>query len=292
MATKINTLGDADVTLLKEMAEWFRRKVRTSKGGVPESQDQMAPEIYLARTPAGGIPALDEGTTGTGTGTGTGTNNPTSDDIPGAALCDIYRVVNSGTSIIKVFTLKALVFNVCTFAVPEYTWITVYRDKFGTWFVPSNGGVAGTIGEDSNVADHVHVVGVPGTAVGTSTDNPPWYCERVSLSSGWPPVADPTHIYETVYESENREPRIIDTEGGDVTHIIPLFRDRSGNYYIVFWKTDTEITFEYPLSFTITEDPNTCIITATPTMTTKRISLNVAPPSNTDTGLELDIDTV
>lgn len=134
---------------------------------------------------------------------------------------------------------------------------------------------------EPRIVDHVHVVS---TGAG-------WNCERVSLGDppSWPPtIASPAVVYTGVYESENRKPRIIDS-AGSCSHIIPLYRDIDGNYFIVFWKVDSFEDFEFPTAFTITEDPVTCEITATPTLTTKRFSLSVTPPGTQDTGITLTI---
>ncbi len=137
-------------------------------------------------------------------------------------------------------------------------------DKVCSVFWQSSGEGGGD-GND-NVADHVHVVGYGGSGGIT--------CRRVSLSdpAAWPPEeSDPVVEYVDVWESENRIPRIIDSPG-TATHIIPLYKDRDGNYYIQFWKTDTFDDLELPVGFTITEDPETCIITATPVLETYRLS--------------------
>ncbi len=144
------------------------------------------------------------------------------------------------------------------------------------------GGDGGAAGE-TFVADFVHVVGYSG---GFMT------CRRVTLDSpgAWPPVeSSPVVEYEDVFESENREPRIIDTPG-TATHIKPLYVDRDGNYFVDFWKVDTYDDIEIATgNFTVEEDPDTCEITITPEMETYRISLTVTPPGTAGTGLTLSI---
>ena len=144
------------------------------------------------------------------------------------------------------------------------------------------------------VVDLVHVIdlGETGTGTGTGTTSLGWACERVTLGASWPPTADPTTQYLDVYESENREPRIRDSSG-TVTHVIPLYRcPRSGRYFVVFWKTDTNDEWTDVVSWTIAENTETCVITATPTYRTLRASLTVTPPGTTETGLTLTVEEV
>lgn len=136
-----------------------------------------------------------------------------------------------------------------------------------------------------NHVDNVHVVNV------YDDSHPPvligWQVERVTLGSGsWPPtVADPRVVYETVFESENRDPRLRDEPGdpGDPsTHIIPLFKDVAGNYYIVFWVTNTSYTEDV---LTYSWNVDTCVMTTTTTNYTT--TLTVTSPGIATTGLTL-----
>lgn len=132
------------------------------------------------------------------------------------------------------------------------------------------------------VVDAVHVVNVydpddPETLIG-------WQCERVTLGVGaWPPVvADPPVAYPTVFESENREPRLRDEPGDDATHIIPLYRDAAGNYFIVFWAVATGYT-EDVVAYSF--NPSTCVLSTTTTNYT--VALTVTAPGDQATGLTL-----
>lgn len=144
----------------------------------------------------------------------------------------------------------------------------------------------GTGAGDDLIADHVHVVGNGGSGAIT--------CRRVTLSDpdAWPPVeSSPVVEYENVWESENREPRIVDSPG-TATHIIPLYKDRDGNYYIQFWKTNTYADIETLTSLDLDIVQNEdCSFTVTPdyTFTTKRISLTVTTPGTAGTGLTLTV---
>lgn len=102
----------------------------------------QAPEVYIAKTPPGGIPALSQATA-TGTGTGTDTT-----DTPGYANCDIYRIQLYGDvpELEPVGGLFRRVYNVAGDLVPGNQWIVVVRDKFGSWLVVAPGPEAGSAG--------------------------------------------------------------------------------------------------------------------------------------------------
>lgn len=99
--------------------------------------DQQAPEVYIARTPAGGIPALSEGSD-----TGTG-GVSLHDDAPGYADCDIYCIsdLSDPPLMAKVEGLSKRVYNLSTVDVDEFRWIQIHRDKFGRWLIATGGGV-------------------------------------------------------------------------------------------------------------------------------------------------------
>lgn len=123
-------LNDDDLALLRELTNWWRSQRGNSSGKymVPEDNAQT-PEVYLVRTPAGGIPALaDQGTTGTGTAG--------MDDTPGSAECDVYRVYD-GQFVKLGFTRR--VYNVTGIAIAQGMWVLAVRDKFGIWYAPTMG---------------------------------------------------------------------------------------------------------------------------------------------------------
>lgn len=283
-------LSDRDVRVLREMMREFAQRRQNQQSTSEQGTPSAAPEVYVARVPADGIPALDEGFTGTGTGTGT------MDDSPGYAVCAVYRAVldEVGTpTLIRVADLNKIVYNLSSSTIRGSSWCLVARDKFGYWY--ATGAIDleddGTNLRGATIVDHVHVVeSIPDTGTGTA-GAPSWYCERVVMpyGGGWPPIAQPTVQYLDVRESENRYPRIMDAEGSPPTHIIPLYQDERGNKYIVFWKTDTSDTIELPTSFSISQDPATCTITATPVLGTYTITLEVAPTTDPRTGLRLRI---
>lgn len=107
-----------------------RQRGRNRPPGAQLEHDlRTAPEVYVARAPAGGIPTLYELYI-TGTGSGTGTHY-----LPGFTECDIYQFEEGdyGMELVPVEDESQQVFNITACKVEEDTWIVVERDKFGTW---------------------------------------------------------------------------------------------------------------------------------------------------------------
>lgn len=106
----------------------------------PDRKLPQTPEVYVARTPPGGIPALDA--------QGTGTSD---DDSPGSATCDLYRIVqdfgagtgtaDDGPPSLRPTGRTKLVYNLSEAAVDGDAWVLVVRDKFGNWV--ASGGAGG-----------------------------------------------------------------------------------------------------------------------------------------------------
>lgn len=76
--------------------------------------DFMAPEVYLAKAPTGGIPAR-------------------LGNAPGSVECDIYKIVE-GALVTTEFSKT--VYNLGE-EIEEETWVVVVRDKYGSWIVLS-----------------------------------------------------------------------------------------------------------------------------------------------------------
>jgi hypothetical protein len=139
---------------LRRLLAWHRsRKLTTTgRGAASPGVDvvhELAPEVYVARTPAGGIPALSEGATtwgGTGTNTHAGTGTELlEDDAPGYAddvqlwrLTDAHAAVPTLEPYDLGFTKR--VFNLSTTAVAGNRWVVVKRDKSGAWWVETGAG--------------------------------------------------------------------------------------------------------------------------------------------------------
>lgn len=117
-------LSEADRDAIKAMIEAEAKRVATTVNRPAPTDDlPTAPEVYVAKTPDGGIPAAT-----------------TADDevTPGVAECDIYRLISG------VFTpvehLVRDVYNIFTTVIPADKWIVVERDKFGQWYAVTASG--------------------------------------------------------------------------------------------------------------------------------------------------------
>lgn len=216
-----------------------------SEQGTPSA----APEVYVARVPAGGVPAVDEGYTGTGTGTGS-----LAADSPGSASCAVYKVVVDSTgaaNLIRVAGLDKTIYNLSNQVVLGQSWALVARDKFGYWYFtgaldfepnPLTGGPGLFIGP-------VHVVdgGVTGTG--------DWYCQLVERSgSTWVVSAGPID-YSGVIEINGLQPRHVDTDatpGAVALAVTNLFADANGAYYIDYPYLSTSDTVSIPATWDAT----------------------------------------
>ncbi len=129
----INFLSDDDVRKLKDLlARVDQTRVNPQlRPHVPESE-YRTPEVYVAKTPTGGIPANAEGT---GTGTGAA-------DDPGQAECNVYQL-NPSTLELENIGYPQTVYNLSTTVVAGNTFVLVLRDKFGVWWANTGGGGAG-----------------------------------------------------------------------------------------------------------------------------------------------------
>lgn len=123
-------LTDSDHAALREM-------LRERQGGrvnapnrqpsrlAEEQSGHQAPEVYIALTPTDGIPAR-VGTT------------------PGSAECVIQHIDSTG-DLAEVASFAQPVYNVSTSAVAGDEYISVKRDKYGTWLADTGGGGAAVV---------------------------------------------------------------------------------------------------------------------------------------------------
>lgn len=134
MAERGFYLTERERLLVREVVAQVRRSSGTlmADRGI-DDQDIFAPETYLAHTPHGGIPALNnQGTTGTG--------RDAEDDVIGSAVCDLYRAIQVGPTWRPSYLgIQRTVFNVSPVAIAGWKWVLVHRDKFGQWYVPTIG---------------------------------------------------------------------------------------------------------------------------------------------------------
>jgi hypothetical protein len=110
-------------------------------GFVSRPDDMPSPEVYVARTRSGGIPALSEGGD-----TGTGTGSSLLDDGPGSAICDIYSTQETSPGNFYLRPINGLskrVFNLSGSAVAGHEWVVVTRTKGGFWYVVNRESTAG-----------------------------------------------------------------------------------------------------------------------------------------------------
>jgi hypothetical protein len=128
-------LTQDDAATLREMAELYRQ----GRLNVPnlESETELvsvSTDVYVARTPATGIPKLQLGPGSakpeTGTGSGYG-------DMPGSAQCIIYRLTDARPQKLQRVFYDVPVYNLSRIAVAGSSWALVARDKFGTWWIVS-----------------------------------------------------------------------------------------------------------------------------------------------------------
>lgn len=131
---QITGLSDRDVDVLRQIVDWWRSRQGTTTQRPAVTVDSVyvdpsaAPEIYMAVTPAGGIP-----------GPAYGTSLSTASTLFfQSAECQVYRLTEPGNfglaELEKTEGLTLRVFNLSLDDLPEFTLVTVHRDKYGKWF--------------------------------------------------------------------------------------------------------------------------------------------------------------
>lgn len=128
-------LTESDRNVLLNLIEENRQRYRSGRTKHDPPDVGNAPDVYIARTPDGGIPALNVEIPAPSIITGTGTDIY---DEPGSATCTIYAmrspVYGTGPDELRSAGFTRTVYNLSTSAIPANTWVTVWRDKFGRWF--------------------------------------------------------------------------------------------------------------------------------------------------------------
>lgn len=137
MAEKGYVLTESDVAVLRELVDRERRRppART-RGASQEEPDSFAPEVYVVRSPAGGIPGLSEEVVGT-------SSYELLDDTLTGVECEVYRLNYNTDQMETSGAGTILVHNLSLFDVEGDTWTLVARDKFGSWFVIGSGADSG-----------------------------------------------------------------------------------------------------------------------------------------------------
>lgn len=149
------TAQDRD-DLAAMLAEW-RAEPENPRRPKPFRQRFQTPEVYVAKVPPRGIPALNQ----TGT-TGTGTEEPL-DDVPGRAECEIFVLDTEDPASLRFNPLAdetRYVYNLSPRAISadETPWVTIHRDKFGTWYVAAPRSSAVTDLDFTDITQTVNVV--------------------------------------------------------------------------------------------------------------------------------------
>ena len=128
-------LTDGDRDWLRTLVEDYQGRIgNTQQRGTRdrvEDEEHQAPEVYVAKTPALGIPKLVDSGGG--------------NQVPGKADCLLFRV-NPGTT--KLEPLSGgfrTVYNLGTSDINMNSWVLVHRDKLGYWFVGASSGGSGSL---------------------------------------------------------------------------------------------------------------------------------------------------
>lgn len=127
------TLSPNDVRVVKELVEKVRKLPQNNPLLTTQDRPQGSPEVYIAKVPSAGIPALTlVGEAGTAGG----------NDQPGQANCDIYRIDISvdPPELIGVDGLNKTVYNVYQNDITE-PYVVIARSKFGRWLALPSGAV-------------------------------------------------------------------------------------------------------------------------------------------------------
>jgi len=161
-------LTPEDHQQLKQLIAWYRSSSpilnTRNRPAIERERDSQAPQLFIARTPSGGIPALDANVSGTA-----------SDDEPGSAECEIYQVLryNNPTTISATAANNKIVYNLSTTAIPGDSWVIVARDGFGTWIALVSGGGTAFVGRgkiSARLGDGIYSVQpIKRVTVGTGT---------------------------------------------------------------------------------------------------------------------------
>lgn len=123
-------MNEHDRFILQRMLDEAKRGVRNTRNrartehSFVDGVDAQAVDHYIAYV-EGTIPALVGEDVGTGTGSVAGPGGA----VPGSALCPIYKVVN-GVLIAAGFQKR--VYNITASDISS-TWVSITKDKFGTW---------------------------------------------------------------------------------------------------------------------------------------------------------------
>lgn len=144
MADPLLFLNPDDKNALQQMLTWFKQRRSNLQSRSPQDLLGKSSDTYIAiPTTSLGIPALTRPGTATGTGTFDAADNM---DTPGYANCDVYQIVDLGDGSPTIVPLEfdVVVYNL-TQSVISQDWVTVTRDRFGSWLAVVGSASGGTV---------------------------------------------------------------------------------------------------------------------------------------------------
>lgn len=114
MAETPRFLTSKDLEIFQRLVERINRTPPPLHSGLSLGEDSQAPEVYVARVPASGIPAMAV-------------------IRPGRATCDIYQLLRQDVPQVMLAFSSVEVHNVSFSEISGDSFIIVVRDKYGTW---------------------------------------------------------------------------------------------------------------------------------------------------------------
>lgn len=127
MPDVLKLLTEGDAKLLQWVIDEVRKLAPPNPSGDYPEENYPSPEVYIVKTPTGGITGLSTSRTGTGTA-----DDPGEGDTAGSADCEVYRIdTNGALDRIDGFTVS--VHNLSQIPIREGIFITAKRDKYGSW---------------------------------------------------------------------------------------------------------------------------------------------------------------
>tara|TARA_R110000824_G_scaffold172434_1_gene350267 strand:+ start:6410 stop:7168 length:759 start_codon:yes stop_codon:yes gene_type:complete len=173
----LRDFSDEEMVILKQITlDWRNREGGNARKpekltGIPAETLGQVNDVYIARIPVGGLPALNENEGATGSST------TLEDDTPNSIVCDLYRIAASGFMV--PVGLSKRVYNISTSEIAE-SWASVHRDKFGKWIAAvSTGGGSRILFEiieaDFDCCNSVKVIVIGGPCDGSPTTDDELY---------------------------------------------------------------------------------------------------------------------
>ncbi len=152
------TMTLEEIALLRQVVAREKRRVGSDPLLTDNVDTIFPPEVYFAKPQtSAGIPAKSE-----------------SDDEPGSADCDIYKLDGSDPpALVAVSGFEKEVFNFSESPIGQ-DWITIGRTKFGRWtplFMSDSQFVIGTMDEDISTGETKTMSVLGGTTLGDTGEN-------------------------------------------------------------------------------------------------------------------------